>query len=93
MEVPWLDRPPAAMVRDQVRLTTQPLDAPPDPADLERVLDQIGSDEMLLFSTDYPHWRFDGADALPARFPARLIEALAVRNPLATYTRLKETGP
>jgi predicted TIM-barrel fold metal-dependent hydrolase len=93
MEVPWLDRPPAAMVREQVRLTVQPLDAPPNPADLERVLDQIGSDEMLLFATDYPHWQFNGTDALPAGFPARLIEPLAVRNPLATYTRLKETGP
>jgi uncharacterized protein len=81
------------MVREQVRLTVQPLDAPPNPADLERVLDQIGSDEMLLFATDYPHWQFNGTDALPAGFPARLIEPLAVRNPLATYTRLKETGP
>ncbi|HJS84317.1 MAG TPA: amidohydrolase family protein [Acetobacteraceae bacterium] len=93
MEVPWLDRPPAAMVRDQVRLTVQPLDGPPDPAELERVLDQIGSDEMLLFSTDYPHWHFDGADALPAGFPAHLIEKLALRNPLATYPRLRETRP
>jgi uncharacterized protein len=93
MEVPWLDRPPAEMVRDQVRLTVQPIDGPPDPAELERVLDQIGSDDMLLFSTDYPHWHFDGEDALPAGFPARLTEKLAVRNPLDTYKRLKETRP
>ncbi len=93
MEVPWLDRPPAELVRDQVRLTMQPLDGPPNPAELERVLDQIGSDEMLLFSTDYPHWHFDAEDALPAGFPAHLVERLAVRNPLETYTRLKETRP
>ena len=27
-EVPWVDRPPAEIVRDHVRLTIQPFDAP-----------------------------------------------------------------
>ena len=91
VEVPWLDRPPIEVVRDQVRLTVQPMDGPPDPAALERVLEQIGSDRMLLFATDYPHWHFDEEDVLPAGFPPRLIEKLAVENPLETYPRLKET--
>ena len=90
-EVPWLDRPPIEVVRDQVRLTVQPMDGPPDPAGLERVLEQIGSDRMLLFSTDYPHWHFDEDDVLPAGLPAHLIEKLAVENPLETYPRLKES--
>jgi predicted TIM-barrel fold metal-dependent hydrolase len=30
------------------------------------VLDQIGSERMLLFATDYPHWHHDEpAEALP----------------------------
>ena len=89
-EVPWVDRPPTEIVREHVRLTIQPTDGPPDPAELSRVLDQIGSEEMLLFSTDYPHWHFEGEDVLPAGFPAHLIEKLAVLNPLATYPRLNE---
>ena len=32
---------------------------------LARTLEHIGSDDMLLFSTDYPHWHFDGEDVLP----------------------------
>jgi predicted TIM-barrel fold metal-dependent hydrolase len=91
-EVPWLDRPPSEMVRDQVRLTVQPIDAPPDAAGLARVLEQIGSDRMLLFSTDYPHWHFEGDAALPFGFPAQLIEKLAVVNPRETYARLKEAS-
>lgn len=90
MEVPWVDRPPIDIVREQVRLTIQPLDAPSDPGELTRVLDQIGSDAMLLFSTDYPHHHFEGTDALPAGFPAHLLQRLCVDNPLATYPRLKE---
>ena len=30
-------------------------------------VDQLGSDDLLMFSTDYPHWHFDDAEeALPA---------------------------
>jgi predicted TIM-barrel fold metal-dependent hydrolase len=46
---------------------------------------------MLLFATDFPHWQFDGADALPPGLSAALIQKLAMDNPLATYPRLKET--
>ena len=32
-----------------------------------RSIEQIGSDELLMFSTDYPHWHFDDARAGDAR--------------------------
>ncbi len=91
LEVPWVDRPPAEIVREHVRLTAQPFDGPADPAQLSRVLDQLGSDGMLLFATDYPHWQFDGLDALPAGLSPALARKLMVDNPLATYPRLTET--
>jgi len=59
---------------------------------LERVLEHIGSDDILLFSTDYPHWHYDAQDALPKGFPNRLVQKLLVDNPLATYSRLR-TAP
>jgi len=89
-DIPWVKRPPAEYVRDHVRLTIQPMDAPPSAAQLERVIEQIGSDDMLLFSTDYPHWQFDGEPALPAPLAGRLAEKILVENPLATYPRLEE---
>jgi uncharacterized protein len=90
-EVPWVKDSPAELIRRQIRLTVQPMDAPPDAADLERVIEQIGSDDMLLFATDYPHWQFDGDTPLPDGVPSRLIEKITRENPLATYTRLQET--
>ena len=88
-EVPWVDRPPADIVREHVRLTLQPFDAPADPAVLQRIVAQIGSESMLLFSTDYPHWQFDVAP-LPEGLGAELLPALARGNALRTYPRLKE---
>lgn len=87
-EVPWVKRPPADIIREHVRFTIQPIDQPPDGAMLDKVIDQIGSDEILLFSTDYPHWHFEGMDAVPAGFSKDLIRKVLVDNPLKAYPRL-----
>jgi len=89
-EVPWLTRPPAEYLREHVRLTIQPFDAPPAPGQVARVLEEIGSEEMLLFATDYPHWHFDGTEALPDGLPAGLARKILVDNPMSTYPRLAE---
>jgi predicted TIM-barrel fold metal-dependent hydrolase len=90
-EVPWIDRPPPEIIRDHVRMTLQPVDAPKgDPHALARTLEHIGSDRMLLFATDYPHWQFDGEDALPDGLPEGAIQRLLIDNALDTYPRLRE---
>ena len=91
-ETPWLEEMPTELVRQHIRLTLQPFDAPPTESQVTTILEQIGSDDMLLFSTDYPHWHFDGDDALPAGIPASLRQKICIDNPLATYPRLKETA-
>jgi uncharacterized protein len=92
-EVPWVNRPPAEIIRDHVRLTMQPFDTPSDPETVGQILDQIGSDELLLFATDYPHWQFEADQAIPRGFPPSLLRKVMVDNPLATYPRLQETVP
>ena len=87
-EVPWVKEPPPELIRRHLRLTIQPVDAPADAAALERTIDQIGSDDMLLFSTDYPHQHFEGTNALPAALSGRLASKVLAENALATYTRL-----
>jgi hypothetical protein len=93
VEVPWLDRPPAAILRQHFRLTAQPVDGPDDAAAIERVLEHLGSDEMLLYASDFPHWQFDGDDVIPRGIPARLHRRMRIDNPLATYPRLGLTPP
>ena len=88
MEIPWADRSPADIVRSNVRLSLQPTDAPPDAASLQRIIEHLQSDELLLFSTDYPHWQFDGMAAIPEGLSTELIRRFD--NPRATYARLME---
>lgn len=91
MEVPWQTRSPSEYIRDHVRLTMQPFDAPPTAAMTERIMEEIGSDEILLFATDFPHWHFDGDDALPTGISTHLARKIAIENPLKTYPRLSQT--
>jgi len=88
VEVPWVDREPAAIMRDHIRLTTQPFDAPPDAKSVAEIIDMIGSDKMFLFSSDYPHWQFDGDDAIPPHLPPDLVSRMCADNPLETFPRL-----
>ncbi len=87
-ETPWLTRMPSSIVRDHVRMTAQPFDAPPDQKSLDRLLDQLGGDDILLYASDYPHWHHDDHDALPDGLPADLVRKICFDNPLATYPRL-----
>jgi hypothetical protein len=90
-EIPWVDRSPAEIVRDQVRLTVQPFDAPE--AAVARVLDHLRSDAMLLWASDWPHWQFEGEAAIPPGLPAALLPKLLRDNALSTYKRLQEETP
>ena len=88
-EIPWVKRTPTEIARDHIRLTLQPVDAPPTSEQLERLMDHMGSDEMIIFSTDYPHWQFDGVDVIPDGISKELARKIMVENPKNTYPRLQ----
>ncbi len=92
-EIPWVDRPPAELVRDQVRLTVQPFDVPEDAGTVQRFLDHLRSEDMLLWASDWPHAQFDGDACIPAGLPASLLPKILRDNALATYSRIKEGVP
>jgi predicted TIM-barrel fold metal-dependent hydrolase len=69
-------------------MSIQPIDGPEDTSIIDKVIEQIQSDEFLLYASDYPHWQFDGDAVMPAGIPASLHGKIMRDNPLATYTRL-----
>ena len=84
-EVPWVRRPPSAYVREHVRFTLQPLDLPKDSVLVEAVFEQFESPDLLMFSTDYPHWHVDApADAL-AVVPDEMRAKVMAENARAFY--------
>jgi predicted TIM-barrel fold metal-dependent hydrolase len=87
-EVPWVDRAPWEIVRDHFRLTMQPFDAPASREAVERAIEHLRSDDILLYASDYPHWQFDGDAVVPDGFSPALRRKIAIDNPLATYPRL-----
>ena len=86
-EVPHLKRLPSEYVREHVWFATQPIEEPENPAHLTDIIDWLGW-ERLVFSTDYPHWHFEGEHALPDGLPEETMRRMLVDNPLATYPRL-----
>ena len=85
-EMPWLKEPPSQLIRRHFKITTQPMDEPSDPKDFPTILKQLGSDDMLMFATDYPHWDFDSPDhALPIRLSEELERKIFSENARAFY--------
>jgi predicted TIM-barrel fold metal-dependent hydrolase len=67
-QVPWVKKSPIEYVIEHVRVASQPIEEPPDPAWFGQVLNMIYADRTLLFSSDYPHWDND--------FPKRTFQGL-----------------
>ncbi len=72
-EVPWLEQP-AGGVSARACAPDHPAvrRAADRGAGRSGCIEEIGSDEMLLFSTDYPHWHFDGQGRAARRLAADL---------------------
>jgi len=79
--VPWVKRMPSEYIRDQVHCTTQPMKYPETPEHLYKMFEIIGSNEFLLFSTDYAHWDFDSPhNGFPSSFPNYLRRKILADN-------------
>jgi hypothetical protein len=85
-EIPWVRKPPSEYVREHVRLTTAPSDAPEDTAQFADVISQLGSDELLLYASDYPHGHGDlAAERGWAALPASTLRKVTSDNPRRLY--------
>jgi predicted TIM-barrel fold metal-dependent hydrolase len=81
-EVPWVRRMPSEYMREHFRFSTQcavELTA----SELMHQLELIGSDEILMFSSDYPHWDFDAPEMALPSLPADLEQKIFHDNAAA----------
>ena len=90
-EIPWVALAPSEYIRNHVFLTLQPVDAPLSTGVLPALLAQDEFERMLLFSTDYPHWHFEGADAVPSDIPPAIRSRMMRQNAAIAYPRLALT--
>ncbi|MGG5823665.1 amidohydrolase family protein [Falsiroseomonas sp. HW251] len=84
-EIPWVDRLPSAIIREHCRFTLQPVDAPDEPRHLLETFDMAGGEDLLLFSSDWPHWHDDAEDPLPAGLSPEAERKLLVTNAEGIY--------
>jgi uncharacterized protein len=55
----------------------------------EQVIDMIGSEDVLMFASDYPHWDADSPRlGLPRGLSETTRERILSKNARTTYTRL-----
>jgi len=85
IEAPWIRKLPSQHIRERLALATQPTEDI-SAAQWESVVDLMGTDEILVFATDYPHFDFDNPDAaIPAGLSAGLREKILWKNAAAFY--------
>ena len=88
--MPWVDRAPLEIIREHVRLTLAALRcAAVGRMAVARLCEHLGSEDMLLFSSDYPHWHFEGDEALPEGLPGAIVDRVLSGNPKSTYPRIE----
>lgn len=83
-EVPWVNRPPSQIVGEHMRVSVQPIAAGPQ-EDFRRVVEWLGSDELLLFGSDYPHGHEQSIDTLLDVLPDAACTKLMSENARAHY--------
>ena len=84
-EVPWLDEPPSTYLRRHVKVSVQPVDAPQRGDEVHTIIDQIGSDDVLMFATDFPHVHGSDPWALVERLDPSLAAKVLYDNAAACY--------
>ncbi len=85
MTSPWLDRPPSAVIQDHVMMSTQPVEEPENVRHFRAMLEMFDAENMLMFSSDYPHWDGDTPDFAGRMFPESMRARVMSENARRLY--------
>jgi uncharacterized protein len=83
-DLPEVRKRPSDYVRDQIWLTTQPLEDV-ETSTFKRYLEWMDASDVLLFSTDYPHWTYDDPAWSRKRFPEPMRNQIMYENALRLF--------
>jgi predicted TIM-barrel fold metal-dependent hydrolase len=73
-------------VRDHFRWASQPIEESARPEQIAKLLDDADAADLLLFSSDYPHYDYDHPErALPRSLDARTRRRILVENAREFY--------
>jgi predicted TIM-barrel fold metal-dependent hydrolase len=86
LESTWVKKRPSEYIRDHVKLSTQPIEEGPERSSLERLLGAVeGMEELLVFSTDYPHVTMDEPTYVRRLLPAKWHRKVFLENACSVY--------
>jgi uncharacterized protein len=92
LQVPWVKRPPSHYIRDHVRLTAEPWDLPANDRLALDLFEQLGSEELLLYSTGFPHQSAGNLAHLLGVLPDDVAHKVRVTNARSWYRGLGRAG-
>jgi predicted TIM-barrel fold metal-dependent hydrolase len=79
-DTPWVKRPPKEYVKEHMRFSTQPMDEPDKVDDLWKLIELLGGEDLLMFSSDYPHYDNDNPLVTLKKLPEGIRERIASTN-------------
>ncbi|WP_298783869.1 amidohydrolase family protein [uncultured Marinococcus sp.] len=91
-EVPWVTTMPSDTIKNRMAFTTQPLEEM-SKKEWNLLVEQMGTDEIICFSTDYPHWDYDSPDeAVPKALEEDVLKRIYGENARKFYPKLPARG-
>lgn len=87
LESPWVKRWPSEYIHDHVKLATQPIEKSHDASDgLAQLLQSVdGIEDLLCFSSDYPHITFDDPTYVARQLPRGWERKVFCENACVAY--------
>jgi predicted TIM-barrel fold metal-dependent hydrolase len=86
--VPWVKRLPSEHLRSNVRAATQPITEVTG-REFMKLIEMTDTQDVFMFSSDYPHFDADSANIVLATLPEDLRNRIRYQNALDTYPRLR----
>jgi predicted TIM-barrel fold metal-dependent hydrolase len=75
-------RRPSETIREHIAFTTQPFDEPERPEMLAQLLEQLSMNDLIMYSSDYPHWDFDDPNRVLSGMTPELRAQIGSENAL-----------